>query len=113
MSTAADAGTINPRRSEPKRADAWPVSHGMSAPPKEALENTQPLLRQPSMESEAADNIKGKIGASPKAVTEAASRTCRLERETKYKEIPPRATASDTQCMKGSGMCRRISALSR
>src|SRR5215470_5475472 len=46
--SAADAGTRRARRSEPNRADAWPVSHGTSAPPKEALAKTQPLFRQAS-----------------------------------------------------------------
>jgi hypothetical protein len=49
------------------------------------------------MESEAEDTIKGKIGASPKAVTVAASSTCRLECENRYSEIPARLTASEIQ----------------
>src|SRR5437867_11078333 len=77
---AAAAGTRKAARSEPNPADTRPVSHGTRAPPKEALENTQPPLREASIESEAKDNNKGKMGARPRAVTEAATRTCRLER---------------------------------
>src|ERR1043166_3782625 len=88
MSTATDAGRTKPTRSEPNCVEIWPTSHGTTAPPKPALENTHPLLRLASNESAAKDKINGKSGASPKPVTEAASTTASLDIENKNKESP-------------------------